>query len=60
MENVEKIAQDFADTVQNLESFITELHLQPAVREVYIVELRSRFGDDKIRVVIDSDLMFIH
>lgn len=59
MEKRGENSKDFADTVQNLESFITEHHLQPAVRSVYRRTAFQIPGDDKIRVVIDSDLMFI-
>lgn len=59
MEKRGENSKDFADTVTNLESFITEHHLQPAVRSVYRRTAFQIPGDDKIRVVIDSDLMFI-
>ncbi|KAL7663208.1 SPX domain-containing protein [[Candida] zeylanoides] len=51
--------EDFEDVVQKLESFIKENDLQPCVRTTYRRTAFQIPGDDKVRVVIDSDLMFI-
>lgn len=49
----------FADNVSNLSSFIKENNLQPCLRTVYKRTAFQIPGEDKIRIVIDSDLMFI-
>ncbi|CAK7897710.1 vacuolar transporter chaperone complex subunit 2 [[Candida] anglica] len=49
----------FADDVTNLESFIKEHNLQPCVRTTYKRTAFQIPGDDKVRIVIDSDLKFI-
>lgn len=59
MEKRGESGKEFAETVKNLESFINDNHLQPAVRSVYRRTAFQIPGDDKIRIVIDSDLMFI-
>lgn len=59
MEKRGESGEAFAAAVRSLEAFINEHHLQPAVRSVYRRTAFQIPGDDKIRVVIDSDVMFI-
>mmetsp|Transcript_4759 Transcript_4759/g.5775 ORF Transcript_4759/g.5775 Transcript_4759/m.5775 type:complete len:786 (+) Transcript_4759:77-2434(+) len=49
----------FADDVSKLSSFIKENNLQPCLRTVYKRIAFQIPGEDRIRIVIDSDLMFI-
>lgn len=47
------------DNITNLQSFIQEHSIQPCVRTVYKRTAFQIPGDDKARIVIDSDLIFI-
>lgn len=49
----------YTEDVANVISFIKDNNLQPAVRTVYKRTAFQIPGDDKVRIVIDSDLMFI-
>lgn len=49
----------FVEIVDNLESFIKDHDLQPCLRTIYKRTAFQIPGDDKVRIVIDSDLMFI-
>lgn len=47
------------DTISKLQLFIKENHLQPAVRTMYKRQAFQIPGDDRIRIVIDSNLLFV-
>lgn len=51
--------QRFTDEVSTLSDFIRTHHLQPCVRVVYKRTAFQIPGDNNIRIVIDSDLLFI-
>lgn len=51
--------ENFEKVVNNLETFIKDHDLQPCVRSTYKRTAFQIPGDDKVRIVIDSDLTFI-
>ncbi|OWB78666.1 hypothetical protein B5S32_g2866 [[Candida] boidinii] len=54
-ETVDKLASNFKE----LQDFINNNDLQPALRTVYTRNAFQIPGDDKIRITIDSDILFI-
>ncbi|CUM64080.1 uncharacterized protein PRCAT00001669001 [Priceomyces carsonii] len=55
----DEVIADYTDNVNKLSQFIKDNNLQPCMRTVYKRTAFQIPGDDKVRVVIDSDLMFI-
>ncbi|KAG7194137.1 Phosphate metabolism transcription protein [Scheffersomyces spartinae] len=47
------------DTIGKLQLFIKDNHLQPAIRTMYKRQAFQIPGDDRIRIVIDSNLLFV-
>lgn len=50
---------EFTENISSLTKFIKDNNLQPCMRTVYKRTAFQIPGDDRVRVVIDSDLMFI-
>lgn len=49
----------FTDDVKNMTTFVKEHNLQPCVRSVFKRTAFQIPGDDKVRIILDSNLMFI-
>lgn len=54
-ENIENYTNSF----KALQSFINNNHLQPVIRAVYTRTAFQMPGDDRVRITIDSDILFI-
>ncbi|CDK28249.1 unnamed protein product [Kuraishia capsulata CBS 1993] len=54
-ETVERYAAEYND----LHSFIEKSHLQPVLRTIYTRTAFQIPGDDKVRIIIDSNILFI-
>ncbi|CAI8498916.1 unnamed protein product [Pichia kudriavzevii] len=50
---------NYANNFKALQSFIVDNHLQPVLRTVHNRTAFQMPGDDKVRIIIDSDILFI-
>jgi SPX domain protein involved in polyphosphate accumulation len=50
---------NYANSFKTLQSFINSNHLQPVLRTIYTRTAFQMPGDDRVRITIDSDILFI-
>lgn len=51
--------ESYANSFKSLQDFILSNHLQPVLRTIYTRTAFQMPGDDRVRITIDSDILFV-